>query len=301
MKSLSERGVVAVIPAYNEERFIGSVILQTRRFVETVIVVDDGSTDATSEIARAAGAIVLIHSSNQGKGRALATGLQKARELLPRAVVILDGDGQHVPAEIPTVLAPILVGEADMVVGSRYLNGNSRVPLMRVLGHRVFNFFTNHTSGTHLTDSQSGFRAFSGRVLNHLSFHSIGFSVESEMQFLAQEHGWRVKEVPITVRYTDRPKRPVFFHGLVVLDGMLKFIGRRRPLLAFSVMGSLLLFTGMGWGFVVVEIYRRTQELAVGYALLCVMLIILGATSFSTGIILHSVRGLLQDLVRNAG
>lgn len=297
MRSLSERGVIAVIPAYNEERFIGSVVLQTRRFVETVIVVDDGSADTTGEIARAAGALVLTHERNRGKGKALETGLKKARELLPGAVVILDADGQHLPSEIPQILEPILSGEADMVVGSRYLNGNSRVPLVRILGHRVFNSLTNHTSGVHLTDSQNGFRAFSGRVLNALSFHSNGFSVESEMQFLAREYGWKVKEVPITVRYTDKPKRPVFIHGLVVLDGILKFIGRRRPLVSFSIMGLLLLLTGLGWGFCVVEIYRRTLQLAVGYALICVMLIILGATSLSTGIILHSVRGLLADLL----
>ncbi len=301
MKSLSERGVIAVIPAYNEERFIGSVVLQTRRFVETVIVVDDGSTDATGEIARSAGALVLIHERNQGKGKALETGLKKAQELLPGAVVILDADGQHMPSEIPQILEPILSGEADMVVGSRYLNGNSRVPFLRIVGHRMFNSLTNHTSGVHLTDSQNGFRAFSGRVLNALSFHSNGFSVESEMQFLAREHGWRVKEVPSTVRYADKPKRSVFVHGLMVLDGMLKFIGRRRPLFVFSAMGTLLLLTGMAWGFCVVEIYRRTLQLAVGYALICVMLIILGSTSLSTGIILHSVRGLVLDLFQHSG
>ncbi len=301
MKSLSERGAIAVIPAYNEERFIGSVVIQTRRFVETVIVVDDGSSDATGEIARAAGAVVLTHERNQGKGKALETGLKKARELLPGAVVILDADGQHLPAEIPRLLAPILSGEADMVVGSRYLDGNSRVPFLRIMGHRVFNSLTNHTSGVHLTDSQNGFRAFSGRVLNALSFHSNGFSVESEMQFLAREYGWKVKEVPVTVRYTDKPKRSVFVHGLMVLDGMLKFIGRRRPLFVFSVIGSLLLLIGMGWGFCVVEIYRRTLQLAVGYALICVLLIILGSTALSTGIVLHSVRGLVLDLFQHLG
>lgn len=300
MLALNEGKVVAVIPAYNEERFIGSVVLQARRFVDTVIVVDDGSDDATGEIARAASALVLRHQVNQGKGKALATGLKYARELQPRAVVILDGDGQHLPTEIPAVLAPVLNGEADMVVGSRYLNGHSRVPFLRVMGHHVFNFFTNRTSGVHLTDSQNGFRSFSAQVLDALSFHSNGFSVESEMQFLAREYGWKVKEVPVTVRYTDKPKRPVFFHGLVVLDGILKFIGRRRPLFSFSLLGSLLLLTGLGWGFCVVEIYRRTLELAVGYALICVMLIILGATAISTGIILHSIRGFLIDLIRDS-
>jgi len=284
-----ETEVVAVIPAYNEARFIGSVVLQTRALVDQVIVVDDGSTDGTGEIARAAGAIVVRHEQNQGKGKALRTGLNEARRLRPRAVVLLDGDGQHLPAEIPSLLAPIRAGEADMVVGTRYLNGSSRVPLARVWGHRFFNLLTNHTSGVHLTDSQNGFRAFSGRVLDSLKFHSNGFSVESEMQMLARQHGWRVKEVPVTVLYDGKPKRSAFLQGLMVLDGILRYIGQHRPLLVFSLIGSLLLLIGMGWGFCVVEIYRRTQMLAVGYALICVMLTILGSICISTGFILHSL------------
>jgi len=295
-----ETEVVAVIPAYNEARFIGSVVLQTRALVDQVIVVDDGSTDGTGEIARAAGAIVVRHEQNQGKGKALRTGLNEARRLRPRAVVLLDGDGQHLPAEIPSLLAPILAGEADMVVGSRYLNGSSRVPLARVWGHRFFNFLTNHTSGVYLTDSQNGFRAFSGHVLDALKFHSNGFSVESEMQMLARQHGWRVKEVPVTVIYDGRPKRSAFLQGLRVLDGILRYIGQHRPLLVFSLIGSLLLLTGMGWGFCVVEIYRRTQMLAVGYALICVMLTILGSICISTGFILHSLRGLILNLLQSA-
>jgi glycosyltransferase involved in cell wall biosynthesis len=290
---------VAIIPAYNEERFIGSVVLQTRSLVDMVIVVDDGSTDNTAEIARAAGAMVLRHEQNQGKGKALHTGLWAARQLYPEAVVLLDGDGQHLPSEIPAVLAPVLAGEADMVVGSRYLNGHSQVPRSRVWGHRVFNFLTHRTSGVYLTDSQNGFRAFSARVLDTLNFHSNGFSVESEMQLLAQQYGWRVKEVPVTVLYAEKPKRSALLQGLMVLDGILRLIGQHRPLLTFTLMGSILLLTGMGWGFCVVEIYRRTQLLAIGYALLCVMLTILGSICISTGFIIHSLRGLILSLTHN--
>ncbi len=119
------------------------------------------------------------------------------------------------------------------------------------------------------------------------------------MQLLAQQHGWRVKEVPVTVLYADKPKRPAFFQGLIVLDGILRFIAQHRPLLSFSLIGLLLLMTGMGWGFCVVEIYCRTQLLAVGYALLCVMLTILGSLCISTGFIIHSLRGLILSLIRN--
>jgi hypothetical protein len=154
-------GTVAVIPAYNEERFIGSVVIKACKYADAVIVVDDGSSDATAEIARLAGATVIQHEQNAGKGAALSTGLRKARELHPAAVVVLDADYQHRPREIGQVTAPVLAGEADIVIGSRYLSNGSNTPTHRVWGHRVFNLMTNGASGVAVTDSQSGFRAFS--------------------------------------------------------------------------------------------------------------------------------------------
>lgn len=145
--------LIAIIPAYNEERFIGSVVLKAKKFVDTVMVVDDGSSDLTAEIAQTAGAVVVPMGHNRGKGAALNFGFQKARELGAHAVVILDADGQHRPEEIPTVLAPIQEERADIVVGSRYLERKSRVPFARILGHRFFNYFTNWLTGTHITES----------------------------------------------------------------------------------------------------------------------------------------------------
>jgi glycosyltransferase involved in cell wall biosynthesis len=291
--------VVAIIPAYNEERFIGSVVLKARPHVEAVIVIDDGSSDGTCAIAECAGAITAVHPANQGKGAALNTGFAKARELAPDAVVMLDGDGQHLPEELDKVLAPVLSGEADIVVGSRYLEHTSDVPRHRVLGHRAFNALTRLTSGVDATDSQSGYRAFSRRAVDALHFSSRGFSVESEMQFLAQDLGLRFAEVPITIRYPDKPKRSVVSHGLLVLNGILQLVGQHRPLLFFGVPGLLALLAGIVWGGVVVDIYRRSTQLAVGYALISILLTILGSLGLFAGIILHSVRGLIVDYLRS--
>ena len=300
-RDVSYRKVVAVIPAYNEERFIGSVVLRARRYADTVVVVDDGSTDATADIAHAAGATVVRHEHNQGKGVALNTGFDRARELDPDVVVTLDADGQHLPEELTLVAAPILQGRADIVVGSRYLEKRCSVPLHRIWGHQVFNFVTNQVSGVCLTDSQSGFRAFSPQALDTISFHSNGFSVESEMQLLAHEHHLRMQEVPITIHYRDRPKRPVIAHGLMVLNGILRLIGQYRPLLFFGVPGMVLLVAGLVWGLWVVELYRQLHTLAIGYAMISMLLSLLGTLALFTGILMHSVRGLLLDLVQPKG
>ena len=289
--------IVAVIPAYNEERYIGSVVLKARKQVDTVIVVDDGSTDLTAEIAEAAGAVVVRHERNQGKGVALNTGFREAAGLNPEAIVALDGDGQHLTREMPPVLAPVLAGEVDIVIGSRYLNGSeSGVPRHRVWGHRVFTTLTNLLSGKRTTDSQSGFRAFSPRAIEYMRFSSDGFSVESEMQFLAKQHNLRLAEVVITANYVEKPKRPVVSHGLMVLNGVLRMAGQYRPLLFFGLPGLVVLLAGIGWGGWVVTTYQRTTQLAVGYALLCVLFTIFGSLSLFVGIILHSVRSMLMEM-----
>lgn len=290
---------LTIIPAYNESRFIGSVVLQARQFSETVVVVDDGSTDDTARIAEAAGAIVLRHPHNQGKGAALNTGFCYAREMDPDAVITLDADGQHLPQQILAVVAPVLDDKADVVVGSRYLEHTSDVPKHRIVGHQVFNRITEQLSGTHLTDSQSGFRAFSRKALESVSFQSNGFSVESEMQFWVRDQDLRLVEVPITIRYTDKPKRPVIKHGMMVLTGILRLVGQYRPLLFLGVPGTIMLVAGLFWGLRVVDIYRTSQILATGYALISVLLAILGSLALFTGIILHSVRGLLVEVLRS--
>ena len=289
---------VVVIPAYNEERFIGSTVILARQYADRVIVVDDGSVDATAAIARAAGAVVVRHRQNRGKGAALNTGLQKACELDPDVVIAVDADGQHVVAEVTRVAAPVLDGKADIVVGSRYLQGKSRVPAYRSVGHRMFNFMTNRASGIAVTDSQSGFRAFSARALHLITFQSNGFSVESEMQFIARQHGLRVVEAPITVHYYDAPKRSVFAHGFMVLNGLLRLMGQYRPLLFLGVPAVFTLLLASAWGLWAVYIYRVTQKAAVGYALISVTLFIVGQAILTTAFILHSIRALLLPIIK---
>jgi glycosyltransferase involved in cell wall biosynthesis len=290
--------VVVIIPAYNEERFIGSVVLKIRQFPVTAIVVDDGSTDATCLIADAAGANVIKHERNKGKGEALNSGIAAARKLNPEAIVVIDGDGQHMVRELPRIVQPILEGKADVVVGSRYLNNTSNTPNHRKIGHWFFNKLTGITSQVSLTDSQSGYRAFSSRAINADRFLSTDFTVESEMQFWAREQNLRVIEVPVTIRYDGKPKRSAIQQGVIVFNGILHLVGQYRPLLFFGLPGAFILTIGILFGIWVVDIYSRTQTLAVGYAMISVLMSMIGIVFLSTGFTLHSVRGLLTDMLR---
>ncbi|MCD4685183.1 MAG: glycosyltransferase family 2 protein [Anaerolineae bacterium] len=285
---------IAVIAAYNEDRFIGSVVLKTRPYVDQVLVIDDGSTDDTTRVAAAAGATVIQHEQNQGKAEAINTGLRRARALNAGIVVLLDADGQHNPTEIPDLITPIQADEADLVVGSRFLGVRSQIPRWRILGQHALTVATNVASGVTLTDSQSGFRALSNRALNALQFRPEGgFFIESEMQFQVREHQLSVKEVPVQMTYDEPSKRNPFAHGMQVVNGIIALVSQHRPLFFFGVPGSIMILLGLLLGIVVVQRYEMYQNLAVGYALISIGLFIVGVQTVFTGIVLHTIRAFL--------
>jgi glycosyltransferase involved in cell wall biosynthesis len=297
---LEPRGkrVLVAIPCLDEERNIGSLVIQAKRWASEVIVVDDGSHDETSLIAEAAGAIVVRHESNQGKGAAMNSAFAVALGRDADVLVVMDGDGQHKASEIPIVARPVVAGEADISVGSRHLTqAEGEIPTVRKVGQTVVTTATNLGSGVQLTDSQSGFRAFSRRALETMTFSSRGFAVESEMQFLALDRDLRVVEVPIEAVYRDPPKRNVFRHGLVVLDGLMRLIGMHRPLLFFAVValgswmvGSLLARLALN------AVTRGSAAAAAAPTVGAAACLLLGVLSVFAGVILHSVRTMMIHL-----
>jgi hypothetical protein len=295
---------VAIIPAYNEDKYISGVVLKTRRYADRVVVVDDGSTDLTGVLAEESGATVITQHPNQGKGAAVRAGLLWAQQAEMDAVVLLDGDGQHNPHDVVRLVEPVLGGKADIVVGSRFIGQDARrnIPRWRQAGQRTLNAATALSSGTGLTDSQSGFRAFSRRAVAVLcaELTSTDFTVESEMQFLARQHNLRTVETPVVVDYDVALKRNPILHGVEVLNGILKLVGQARPLLFVSFPGVVVLALGLLLGLTVVDIYGRTQELAVGYALLTVLLAVVGILALFTGITLHTMRAYFIQFSRRA-
>lgn len=282
-------GVVAVIPAFNEERFIASVVFQASPYVNHVIVVDDGSSDRTAVLALAAGAEVVQLEHNSGKAAALNAGFQAAQRLDPTAVVCLDADAQHDPAEIPDLVEPIACGKYDVVVGSRFAGKRSKIPGWRVVGQHTLTVVTNTLSGTRVSDSQSGFRAFSGKAVGALRFHSAGLSVESEMQFLFAPAGLRVGEVPITVKYQDGLKRNPVVQALQVLDAVFGLVARRRPLFFIGLPGALIASLGVLLGTVAMIQVQRTGHLMIDSTMLSVLLTLAGLLLVVTGVLLHSI------------
>jgi O-antigen/teichoic acid export membrane protein len=200
--ALGERPVVvAAIPCYNEARFIEDVVRRTREHVDAVVVIDDGSTDGTAKAARRAGAQVRRHVTNEGPGAAARSCLRAGRELGADVLVTLDGDGQHNPDEIPAVVGPILSGEADVTIGSRFLGGDNNVARYRKFGIDVITFLYNVGTRPKITDGQSCFRAFTRRALEilHISEPGFGFSVETLVQ--ARRAGLRIQEASISCLY----------------------------------------------------------------------------------------------------
>lgn len=293
--------ITAVLPAYNEEVSIGSMVLCARQYADRVVVVDDGSHDRTSAVAEMAGAEVVRHPQNMGKGAALKTGFEVANGT--DIIVTVDSDGQHDPAEIPKLVAPILSGEADVVIGSRYISGRkTSTPAYRRAGQMVLDRVTNMDSGLAITDTQSGFRAFASHTLDAFRFDENGLGIESEMLVDAARAGFRIKEVEIGVRYdVNCSKKHPLSHGLEVITRVLRDLEMKRPLFWLSVPGTLVCGCGVMMGlFFVYSHYSTGAGLQFGPALLMSLLLIVGSFMMLAGIILHSIAVMVDELKSDA-
>lgn len=287
--------ITAIIPAYNEELSIGSVVIRTSKYADHIIVVDDGSGDHTAEIAEKAGAQVIIHPENIGKGAALKSGFNTVRDA--DIIITMDGDGQHNPEEIPKLIKPIEDGEADIVNGSRYLDKkDNETPAYRRLGQTVLDTATNINSRLNLTDSQSGFRAFAAYTLPAFRFSKTGFSIESEMLIDAAAFGSRIKEVPIGVSYENGSnihKENPLSHGLGVLVRLLQDMEFNRPLYYFTIPGLVLIGIGLVLGLYFFGMYLDRQMTTLLPTVIAGLIGLGGIFIAFTGIILHSMAGMI--------
>lgn len=194
--------VAAIIPAYLEEKHIGDVARRTLQQLDNVVVVDDGSTDTTAETARKAGAEVIVHEQNLGKGESIKTGLRHWLERGFAYVAILDGDGQHLPEEIARFLAAAVASSAEVLIGTR-MNDVQDMPLLRRLVNRYMSRKISRLCRQPVPDTQCGFRMVHRSVIPDLLGGADRFDYETEMLIIASRKGCRIESVPITTVYSD--------------------------------------------------------------------------------------------------
>ncbi|MBN1693618.1 MAG: glycosyltransferase [Dehalococcoidales bacterium] len=288
--------IIAGMPAYNEGKYIGTLVLQTRRHVDEVIVVDDGSTDSTAEIAELAGARVIKHGSNRGYGAAIQSIFAEARKLDPDVLVVLDADAQHSPKEIPSLVKPITDG-FDCVIGSRHEHGK-KIPFYRRVGQNLILRSVKTLSADKLTDSECGFRAFSRKAVQTLELRENGMAVSAETVAEASQKNLKVVQVPVSVTYgkdssTLHPVR----HGLSVFTRILAMISDQRPLFFFGLGGLIFIIVGLVFGIRVIALFTDTRVLPTGNTLVAALLIGLGLMFIITGFVLS----VLQPGTHNRG
>jgi glycosyltransferase involved in cell wall biosynthesis len=285
------------IPAFNEEKNIASIIQKLNQFVDTVIVCNDGSTDNTAKIAEKMGAVVITHEQNLGYGGAIRSLFLKARELDSDILVTLDSDGQHRISDILPVIDPIITNQADLVIGSRFLEDNQEdMPKYRKIGIKMITSLANSSLEHSVSDSQSGFRAYGKNVLSKITPSENGMGVSNEILIKVSKKGFRIVEVPIVVSYEgDTSTQNPISHGASVTLSTLKFISIDHPLKFYGIPGLVFLLIGLIFTVMTIQGFTETRQILLGTAVIGVGTIIFGTILMMTAILLFSIVNVIHE------
>ena len=289
-KILVKLRITIGIPAFNEEKNIAKMIIKLKKFSDEIIVCNDGSSDLTGEIAEKMGVIVINHEKNLGYGAGINSIIKKSKEIDTDILVTFDADGQHRVEDIETVTRPIINGKADLVIGSRFLNkGKEKIPSYRKLGINIITKVTNSGLKEKITDSQSGFRAYSKKLISNLDTSNLGMGVSTEILIKTSSLGFKIAEVPITIIYEGKTSthNPIS-HGTSVLFSTIRYTSIEHPLkfygipsLIFFIIG--IIFTGLSIGYYteVGRINPNTTIIAAGATVIAVLLLIASVLFYS--------------------
>ena len=285
------------IPAYNEEKNIASIIVKLKKIVDTIIVCNDGSNDSTSEIAKNLGVIVIDHSKNLGYGAGIHSIFRKAREINSDVLVTIDADGQHRIEDIKKVVEPIEKGEADLIIGSRFLDTTQKqIPEYRKIGIKLITKVTNSSLKNKITDSQSGFRAYSKNVVSKLNVSDIGMGISTEILIKSSAHGFRIAEVPITVLYDgDTSTHNPVSHGTSVLFSTLKYTSIEHPLKFYGIPSVILLIIGATFSYFAVQYYVEIGRLNTNLTIVSATVVLIGIVLLITAILLYSLVSVVRE------
>ena len=288
--------IIIGIPAFNEENNIGPIIINLKKKYDHVLVCDDGSSDSTAVIASEMGANVVKHSKNLGYGSAIKTIFNEAKKIDCDILVTFDADGQHQISEIDDILKPIMENIADIVIGSRFLGKTKNLPKYRKFGIKTITGLTNVMTGSNISDSQSGFRAYSQKVLQEISPTESGMGISTEILIKATNKKMRITEIPITISYENNThsKEPIS-HGTSVIISTVKHVVIERPLLYYGISGLFFLGIGLIFGMWALQIYSEQQVFMTNVALIGICGIILGTILLISGTILFSISTLINN------
>ena len=265
--------------------------MNLKKITDSIIVCDDGSSDMTSEISSELGATVVKHKKNLGYGAAIKTIFEKSKDLQSDILVTFDADGQHRIEDIQIVTEPIIKEKVDVVIGSRFLDMKSEdMPNYRKVGIKLITKVTNLSIKEKLTDSQSGFRAYSKRALEKISLTDEGMGISTEILIKASKLDLGIAEVPIVVNYNGNTSThdPVS-HGTSVILSTIKFTSIHNPLKFYGIPGIIFLCIGLGFIAWTIQVYALEQEIITNISLIGIGCIVLGTVLLMTAVILFSI------------
>ena len=294
--------VVIGIPAFNEEKNIAKIIVKLQKISDAIIVCNDGSTDLTKEISEKMGVEVINHPKNLGYGAGIRSIFLKASKMDTDILVTFDADGQHRVEDIESVIEPIVKGDADIVIGSRFLKSetNKNVPKYRKVGIKVITKITDSVTDLKLTDSQSGFRAYKNNVLKEIIPSDKGMGVSTEILIKASKRKFKVKEVPIKILYEgDTSTHNPVSHGTSVVLSTMKYASIEHPLKFYGIPGVIFLAIGLFFVLWTLQSFSETRQIITNISLIGIGSVILGTMLSMTAIMLYSLVSVVRE--RNNG
>ena len=284
------------IPAFNEEKNIGKVIVTLKKITNDIIVCDDGSNDLTKEIAEGLGAKVISHTKNMGYGEAIKSIFNEAKKKEADILVTFDADGQHRPEDIMSLTKPIIDQQAEVVIGSRFLKNETNMPKYRKIGVKVLTKVTNMSIKENLTDSQSGLRAYQKKVLQNISLTDSGMGISTEILIKSHQKEFRIVEVPIQILYgKDTSTHNPVSHGTSVLLSTIKYTSIQHPLKFYGIPAIIFLLVGMSFMIWTFQIYAEETRVVTNIVLVGIGTLLLGAVLMISAILLYSLVSVVQD------
>ena len=288
--------VTVCIPAYNEEKNIAKIIVELKKTVDQIIVCDDGSTDSTSAIAESLGATVVKHTKNSGYGMAIRSIFLKGKEINADVLVTLDADGQHKIEDIKKIIKPVVDGQADISIGSRFLKEDNNTPGYRKLGVKVITKVTNSSLSEKITDAQSGFRAYNNKVLQSLTPSDSGMGISTEILIKASNLGLKIVEVPTEIQYEgDTSTQNPVSHGTEVLMSTLKYISIERPLRFYGIPSAIFFAIGLTLTFLSIQYYAEIGRLNTNLTLVAGGTLLIAIILIITAILLYSLVSVVRE------